>query len=111
MAVAREVEARPAGGKWSWTADARRWSPGASAAIEALRQWHLTVPLDYYTAIRKRFSDAGLEIYTYEPSLGAVVSDADLNRACEVTKALGAHYPRRQLLTKVGRQTHGADRR
>jgi sugar phosphate isomerase/epimerase len=65
-------------------------SPERAAAVEALHRWHLTVPLDYYTAIRKKFSDAGLEIHTYEPSLGTVVSDEDLNRACEVTKALGA---------------------
>lgn len=66
-------------------------SPEQAAAIEALHQWHLTVSLDYYTAMRKKFSDAGLEIYTYEPSLGANTTDADLNRAFEVTKTLGAH--------------------
>ena len=66
-------------------------SPEQAAAIEALRQWHLTVSLDYYTAIRKKFSDAGLEIYTYEPSLGTNASDEDINKAFEVTKALGAH--------------------
>lgn len=66
-------------------------SPEQAAAIEALHQWHLTVPLDYYTALRKKFTDAGLEIYIYEPSLGANTSDADLDRAFEVTKTLGAH--------------------
>lgn len=65
-------------------------SPEQAAAAESLHQWHLTVSLDYYAAIRKKFSDAGLEIHTYEPSMGTVVSDEDLNRACEVTKALGA---------------------
>jgi sugar phosphate isomerase/epimerase len=66
-------------------------SPEQAAAAEALHQWHLTVPLTYYTAIRKKFSDAGLEIYTYEPSLAANTSEADIDRACQVTKALGAH--------------------
>jgi sugar phosphate isomerase/epimerase len=65
-------------------------SPEQAAAAEALHQWHLTVPLSYYTAMRKKFSDAGLEIYIYEPSLGANTSDADIDRAFEVTKALGA---------------------
>jgi sugar phosphate isomerase/epimerase len=65
-------------------------SPEQAAALEALRQWHLTVSLDYYTAMRKKFSDAGLEIHTYEPSLGTNTSDADINRAFEVTKTLGA---------------------
>jgi sugar phosphate isomerase/epimerase len=61
-----------------------------AAAAEALHHWHLTVPLDYYAGIRRKFSDAGLEINTYEPSLAAFTTDEDLNRACEVTKALGA---------------------
>jgi len=66
-------------------------SPEQAAAIETLHQWHLTVSLDYYTALRKKFTDAGLEIYTYEPSLGTNTTDADLERAFEVTKTLGAH--------------------
>ncbi len=66
-------------------------TPEQAAALEALRQWHLTVPLDYYVKIRKRFSDAGLTIHTYERSfLGTVVSDEDIDRACAVTKTLGA---------------------
>jgi sugar phosphate isomerase/epimerase len=65
-------------------------SPEQAAAAEALHQWHLTVPLSYYTSMRKSFSDAGLEIYIYEPALGPNTSDADIDRAFEVTKALGA---------------------
>jgi sugar phosphate isomerase/epimerase len=67
-------------------------SPEQAAAVEALHQWHLTVPLTYYTAIRKKFSDAGLEINSFDASLGAAPSDDDLNRACDVTKTLGAHF-------------------
>ncbi len=66
-------------------------SPEQAAAAEALHQWHLTVPLDYYKGIRKKFTDAGLEINSYDAALGATTSDDDLNRACEVTKTLGAH--------------------
>jgi sugar phosphate isomerase/epimerase len=65
-------------------------SPEQAAALEALHQWHLTVPLTYYTAIRNKFSAAGLEINSFDASLGNTTSDEDLNRACEVTKALGA---------------------
>lgn len=66
-------------------------SPEQSAALEALRQWHLTVPLNYYVDIRKKFSDAGLTIHTYERSfLGTTISDEDLDRACAVTRTLGA---------------------
>ena len=65
-------------------------SPEQAAAMEALHQWHLTVPLTYYTAIRKKFSDAGLEINSFDASFGNTTSDEDLSKACEVTKALGA---------------------
>ena len=62
-----------------------------AANIEALHHWHLTASLDYYTALRKKFTDAGLTIDMYQPTpLAAPVSDDDLNRACEVTKVLGA---------------------
>jgi sugar phosphate isomerase/epimerase len=67
-------------------------SPEQAAAVEALHQWHLTVPLDYYSGIRKKFTDAGLQINSYDASLGANTSDEDLNRACEATKTLGAHF-------------------
>lgn len=67
-------------------------SPEQAAAVEALHQWHLTVSLDHYTAIRRKFADAGLEINSFDASLGATTSDEDLNKACEVTKALGAHF-------------------
>jgi sugar phosphate isomerase/epimerase len=65
-------------------------SPEQVAALEALHQWHLTGPLTYYTAIRKKFSDAGLEINSFDASFGNTTSDEDLSKACQVTKALGA---------------------
>lgn len=67
-------------------------SPEQAAAVEALHQWHLTVSLDHYTAIRRKFAGAGLAIKSFDASLGATTSDDDLNRACEVTKALGARF-------------------
>ena len=66
--------------------------PVDPAALEALRQWHLKVPLSFYTAIRKRFADAGLDFATYEPSFVWPVQDEDIDKACQVTKALGAKY-------------------
>lgn len=87
----RRAQGRGAGGARVASGGGRAaLSPEQAAAVEALHHWHLTVPLDYYTGIRKRFADAGLEIHTYEPTLGTAVSDEDLTRACEVTKALGA---------------------
>jgi len=57
-------------------------NPEQAAALEALHQWHLTVPLTYYTAIRKKFSDAGLEINSFDASFGNMNSDEDLSKAC-----------------------------
>ena len=84
-------------------------SPEHAAAIEALHQWHLTVPLDHYTAIRKKFSAAGLEINSFDAALGSTTSDEDLIRACEVNQSAGRafHDVRRD---PFGCQTSGADR-
>ncbi len=67
-------------------------SPEQAAAVEALRQWHLNVPLDYYTGIRKKFAASGLTLHAFDASLGNTTADEDLNRACEATKALGAEF-------------------
>lgn len=67
-------------------------TPDRAATLEALRQWRLKAPLSYYTGIRRRFADAGLEIATYEPSFVWPVKDEDIDKACQVTKALGANY-------------------
>ncbi len=67
-------------------------SPEQAAAVAELHQWHLNVSLDYYTATRKKFADAGLEINSFDASLGATTADEDINKACEVTKTLGAHF-------------------
>jgi sugar phosphate isomerase/epimerase len=67
-------------------------SPEQAAAVEELRQWRLSVPLDYYKAIRKKFNDAGIEISGFDAALGASPSDEELARACAVTKALGARF-------------------
>jgi hypothetical protein len=65
-------------------------TPDRAATLEALRQWRLKAPLSYYTGIRRRFADAGLGIATYEPSFVWPVQDEDIDRACQITKALGA---------------------
>lgn len=74
-------------------------SPEQAAAVEALHQWHLTVPLNYYVNIRKKFADAGLTIHAIDASLAANSSDEDLSRACEAAKALGAQF----MMTAIGR--------
>lgn len=74
-------------------------SPEQQAALDELHKWHLTVSMDYYTGIRKKFADKGIEIHAFDASLGTTTADEDLNRACEVTKALGAQF----MMTAVGK--------
>jgi sugar phosphate isomerase/epimerase len=79
-------------------------SPEQAAAVEELRQWHLSVPLDYYKAIRKKFNDAGIEISGFDSSLGASPSDEELTKACAVTRALGATFMMTPLPRPVARR-------
>ena len=67
-------------------------SPEQAAAVEALHQWHLTVPPTYYTAIRRKFADSGLTIDGFDvtSTLTGNVTDDDITKVVEATKALGA---------------------
>jgi len=44
-----------------------------AAALKAygdkIRKWRLTVPLDYFTGVRKKFNDAGINLYAYNLTL------------------------------------------
>jgi hypothetical protein len=33
---------------------------------EKAQKWRLTVPFDYFTGVRKKFNDAGIQLYAYE---------------------------------------------
>jgi sugar phosphate isomerase/epimerase len=49
------------------------WSSQAepkAAEVGDLAKWRATVSLDYFTALRKKFNDAGIEIYAYNPRFG-----------------------------------------
>ena len=55
-----------------------------------LRRWRVETPLDHFRGIRKKFAAAGHTIYAYNFSFNAGMSDEEIDRAFEVTKALGA---------------------
>jgi hypothetical protein len=42
-----------------------------AADVPDLAKWRATVSLDYFTAVRKKFNQAGIEIYAYNPRFGA----------------------------------------
>ena len=75
---------------WAW--EFRRLEDQEKEAARAKqKQWRETVSLDYFRAIRKQFSDAGLSIYTYNPiDLDLQSSGAEVDRMFQMTKALGA---------------------
>jgi len=52
------------------------------------RKWHMTVSMDYFKDIRKKFKSAGIEIYAYNG--GRFGSDEEIDRTFLQTKALGA---------------------
>ena len=68
----------------------RTMDPAARAAArEELRKWRLTVPLDYYSGIRQKFSDAGVRLYAYNYSFQKDFTDDEIDRGFEAAKALG----------------------
>jgi sugar phosphate isomerase/epimerase len=54
-----------------------------------VRTWRLTVPMDYFKAIRRKFDDAGIRLYAYNYSFNDGFSDEEIDRGFEMAKALG----------------------
>jgi sugar phosphate isomerase/epimerase len=77
---------QPAGGQ-------RPTREGRAAARKAydekLTRWRLTVPLDYFTNVKKKFDSAGIRLYAYNMSLAEKVPDQEIDRGFLMAKALG----------------------
>lgn len=56
---------------------------------EEMRRWRETVDLGHFTAIRKKFDDAGVNLFAYNYSFRPDFSDAEIERGFEMAKALG----------------------
>ncbi len=76
----------PAGGK---KLTHEQMAAAFKAYNDKLRQWRLTVPLDYFTGVRKKFEDAGINLYAYNLTLGEDAIDEEIDRSFEMTKELG----------------------
>jgi sugar phosphate isomerase/epimerase len=64
-----------------------------AAASDAQRQWRMSVPLDTFAAIRRKFNAAGITLSAYTPAVPkATASDEELKRSCEMAHALGAKF-------------------
>jgi sugar phosphate isomerase/epimerase len=71
-----------------WVED--RILPGYKEARERARQWRLTVPLSYYTNIRRQFESAGMQIYAYNINFDDTFTDAEREKTWQAAQALGA---------------------
>jgi len=68
---------------------ATRRAPGYTKMREDARRWRLTVPMDYYSKIRKQFEDAGLRMYYYNVNFNETFTDEERDRTFEAARALG----------------------
>jgi len=57
---------------------------------EELRQWRETVPLDHFHAVRDQLAEAKITLNAYNISITDSFSDQELERAFDMTTALGA---------------------
>jgi sugar phosphate isomerase/epimerase len=58
-------------------------------AGEELKKWRLTTPLSYFEDIRRKFDAAGIQLFAYSLNFNDGYSDEEIERAFEMTKALG----------------------
>jgi sugar phosphate isomerase/epimerase len=72
---------------WQGHVEPRSSSPDRRAE---LRKWRTTVPLDYFTRIRRKCADAGLFISAYNYSFRDDFTDEEIERGFEMARALGA---------------------
>ncbi len=56
---------------------------------EDLRKWRLTVPLEQIGAVRKKFDNAGINLYAFNLSFNDSFTDEEIDRGFDLGKALG----------------------
>lgn len=56
---------------------------------EELKRWRLSTPMSYFEQIRRKFDQAGIELWAYSLNLRDSFSDEELDRGFQMTKALG----------------------
>jgi sugar phosphate isomerase/epimerase len=57
---------------------------------EKLRTWRIETPIDHFRAVKKKFDEARMSIYAYNYSFAADMTDQEIDRGFEMTRALGA---------------------
>ena len=56
---------------------------------DELRQWRTTVSMDHFRGVRKKFDDAGIQLYAYNYSFRDNFTDEEIARGFEMAQALG----------------------
>jgi sugar phosphate isomerase/epimerase len=84
-----QVPARPRRGGQLTEKDRADFTKAAEAAREAQRRWRLSLPMERYTEMRKKFNDAGINVYIakFAPSTW---SDEEIDYAYNAAKVLGS---------------------
>jgi sugar phosphate isomerase/epimerase len=82
----------PGGGRGKGTTPP---DPAVVAAREKARNdqrdWRLHVSMDHFKGLKKKFDDAGINIYAYNYSFNNSFTDDEIERGFEMGKALGVH--------------------
>lgn len=66
-----------------------RTDPALKKAREELRQWRLSRPLEIFQYARKKFNDAGIDIYSCMYNFSDSCTDEEIDAAFPMAKALG----------------------
>jgi sugar phosphate isomerase/epimerase len=70
------------------------------ASAEQLKQWRLSVSMDQYKALRKKYNDAGVTIYAWK-CLNPSMSDQEFEYVFNVAEALGCTHTTLELTDDV----------
>ncbi|HUA86889.1 MAG TPA: TIM barrel protein [Bryobacteraceae bacterium] len=76
------VEPAPAGPAGRGTAQARK-------NREDLRRWRLETPTEHFRAVRKKFDNAGINVYAYTMNYHGDFTDEEIDKTFEQAKGLG----------------------
>ena len=59
---------------------------------EALRKWRLTVPMSHFHEVRRKFDNAGIDLYAYNYSFRKDFTHDEMDRGFQMARALGVKY-------------------
>jgi sugar phosphate isomerase/epimerase len=78
---------------WEPPSGVKRTPEETQAALKAyndkIRAWRLSVPLQFFADVKKKFDDAGVRLYAYNFSFQDTFADAEIDRGFLMAKALG----------------------